>query len=243
MSVPTWDLAQDGSTYVEAVHRLNNLGAVVTHVTWKLTRASTPSGGKSSFSRSKVTSQPLRVVRRGRPRRRGHEVRSAKPAGTAAGEHRNACIRALYSYVAVGDWHAVAQITADNVSVNDRRRVVNAEVLHGRDADIEDAQATADVGFTMTMVGAIATRGERLALLRVRVSGRDPEAIRNDALDVVEIDADERIVGDVVFDLEDFDSAIAELDARYIVGEAAALCAHVGGHHGRPRCAHGTSSR
>ena len=128
----------------------------------------------------------------------------------------------LFSYIAAGDWDAVTQATADNVSVDDRRRVVNAGILHGRDANIKDAQATVDVGFAMTMVGVLATRGERLALIRVRVSGRDPEAIQNDALNIVEIDAEERIVGDVVFDLDDFDAAIAELDARYIAGEAAA---------------------
>ena len=54
------------------------------------------------------------------------------------------------------------------------------------------------------------------------MSGRDTEAIQNDALNIVEIDADERIAGNVVFDLDDFDAALAELDARYIAGEAAA---------------------
>ena len=39
---------------------------------------------------------------------------------------------------------------------------------------------------------------------------------------IVEIDADERIAAIVVFDVDDFDSAIAELDARYLAGEAAA---------------------
>ncbi len=116
----------------------------------------------------------------------------------------------------------MAQITAENVSVDDRRRVVNAGILHGRDANIERCEATVDVGFAMTMLGTLATRGERLALIRVRVSGRDPEAIQNDALNIVEIDADERIVGAVVFDLDDFDAAFAELDARYLAGEAAA---------------------
>ena len=87
---------------------------------------------------------------------------------------------------------------------------------------VKDLQAAADVGFTITMLGAIATRGERLVLARVRAPGRDPEAIQNDALNVVEIDADERIVAVVTFDLEDFDAAIAELDARYLAGEAAA---------------------
>ena len=41
-------------------------------------------------------------------------------------------------------------------------------------------------------------------------------------LDVVEIDTDERIAAFVTFDLDDFDAAIAELDARYLAGEAAA---------------------
>ena len=39
---------------------------------------------------------------------------------------------------------------------------------------------------------------------------------------VVEIDADERMAAVVVFDVDDFDAAIAELDARYVAGEAAA---------------------
>ena len=87
---------------------------------------------------------------------------------------------------------------------------------------VKDLQAAADVGFTISMVSAIAIRGERLVLARVRASGRDSEAIQNDALNVVEIDAEERIVAAVTFDLEDFDAAIAELDARYLAGEAAA---------------------
>ena len=220
----TWDLAQDGSTYVEAVHRLNNFGAIVTHVTrgssqegfdaeWREAFLLAVEGDLLSrcelFDEADLDAAVTRFDQLSRPAPR------VENTATRVFER-------LYSYVAAGDWHAVAQITADNVSVDDRRRVVNAGVLHGRDANIKDAQATADVGFTMTMVGTIATRGERLALLRIRVSGRDPEAIQNDALNIVEIDAEERIVGDVVFDLEDFDSAIAELDARYIAGEAAA---------------------
>ena len=41
-------------------------------------------------------------------------------------------------------------------------------------------------------------------------------------LSIVEINADERIVAIVTFDLDDFEAAIAELDARYSAGEAAA---------------------
>ena len=39
---------------------------------------------------------------------------------------------------------------------------------------------------------------------------------------IVEIDTDDRIAAFVVFDPDDFDAAIAELDARYLAGEAAA---------------------
>ncbi len=41
-------------------------------------------------------------------------------------------------------------------------------------------------------------------------------------LGIAEIDADERIVAGVVFDLDDVDAAFEELDARYLAGEAAA---------------------
>ena len=69
----------------------------------------------------------------------------------------------------------------------------------------------------------IATRGARLALDRVRYSGRDrrPDAFHLDALDVVEINAEERATARVLFDSDDFNAAFAELDARYLAGEAA----------------------
>ena len=59
---------------------------------------------------------------------------------------------------------------------------------------------------------------------RASVSGRDrgPEEFLTEVLGVVEINADDRIAAVVVFDLDDFDAAIAELDARYLAGEAAA---------------------
>ena len=44
-------------------------------------------------------------------------------------------------------------------------------------------------------------------------------------LNIVEIDADERIAAVVAFDPDDFDAAFAELDARYLAGEAAPYCA------------------
>ena len=40
----------------------------------------------------------------------------------------------------------MAEILADDFSSDDRRRVVGAGVRHGRDAEIEDMRAIADLG-------------------------------------------------------------------------------------------------
>ena len=53
-------------------------------------------------------------------------------------------------------------------------------------------------------------------------AANQPEAFNIEVARVVEIDADERIAAVVVFDPDDIDAAFAELDARYLAGEAAA---------------------
>ena len=70
----------------------------------------------------------------------------------------------------------------------------------------------------------MATRGDRLVLTRIHFSDVDqgPAAFLTEVLGIVEIDADERIVATVAFDLDDIDAAFEELDARYLAGEAAA---------------------
>nr|WP_197515068.1 AAA family ATPase [Mycobacterium sp. 1245805.9] len=219
-----WNVATDLSNSVEAVHRLNDLGAVVTNASretshegfdaeWRVITVVTVEDDMLNrcevFDETDLEAAIARFDELTRPTPR------LENTATRVWER-------LYSYIAACDWDAVAQISAENVFVDDRRRVVNAGILRGRDANIKDAQATVDVGFTMTMLDVLAIRGGRLALTRVRVSGREPEAIQNDALSIVEIDADERIMGVVVFDLDDFDDAIADLDARYVAGEAAA---------------------
>lgn len=219
-----WNVTTDLTNSIEAVHRLNDLGAVITNASretsqegfdaeWRVITVVTVDGDRLNrcevFDEADLDAAIARFDELTQPAPR------LENTATRVWER-------LYSYIGAGDWHAVAQISAENVSVDDRRRVVNAGILHGRDANIKDAQATVDVGFAMAMVGVLAIRGTRLALTRVRVSGREPEAIQNDALSIVEIDADERIVGVVVFDLDDFDDAIAELDARYLAGEAVA---------------------
>src|SRR5947209_8294013 len=66
--------------------------------------------------------------------------------------------------------------------------------------------------------------GERLVVIRARLSRSDekPGAFYVDLLWLVETDTDQRATAWVTFDLDDFEAAIIELDARYIAGEAAA---------------------
>ena len=56
--------------------------------------------------------------------------------------------------------------------------------------------------------------------IQAEISG--PRRSTAEALGVVEIDVDERVLGHVAFDLEDIDAAFEELETRYLVGEAAA---------------------
>ena len=100
--------------------------------------------------------------------------------------------------------------------------MVNAGVRRGRDAEIANMRAIADVGAENMTSAVIATRGERLVLSRARFSGRDAaRGVPSTALGIIEINADNRIAADVVFDPDDIDAAFAELDARYLAGEAA----------------------
>ncbi len=56
-------------------------------------------------------------------------------------------IERFRTYFAARDWDAMAELLADDISVDDRRRVVNAGIRHGRDAEIANMRAIADVGF------------------------------------------------------------------------------------------------
>jgi len=69
----------------------------------------------------------------------------------------------------------------------------------------------------------LATRGERLALLRVEITSEvgDGGSALGELLWLVEVDANGRRVLLVTFDPEDIDAAYAELDDRYQAGEAA----------------------
>lgn len=216
-----WDLMPDVYVYIEAVHRLSDAGAVISHVArgisqegfeaeWRTINVGTVEG--DLMNRAEVYDEiylDAALARFDELNRPG-----LKNAASQTWERICECLEAR-------DWDALAELAAENICVDDRRRVVNAGLISGRNANLESTRALAEVGFTLNMLSVIATRGAQLALLRVRVSGDDPEAIANDALMIVEVDSDRRVASDIIFDLEEIDAAFEELDTRYLAGEAA----------------------
>ncbi|MDT5188459.1 MAG: hypothetical protein QOI28_710, partial [Mycobacterium sp.] len=221
----TMDVAPDIKFYIEAVHRLSNLGAVFTQpgrgishegfeAEWRDIILMSIEGDQFNrceiFDEADVDAAIARFDELSRP----------------APQLENAASRVYersQTYFTAGDWDALAAALADKCYTDDRRRVVGAGVRHGPDAAIEDSRAIADVGLTNMSTTVIATRGQRLALTRAHYSGTEPgpEAFHAESLGVVEIDADHRIAAVVVFELDDIDAAFEELDARYLAGEAA----------------------
>ena len=219
----TWNLVPNVMWYVEAVHSLSDLGAVLTHAA-----SGTSKEGFDAERRGidLVTAEGDFVKRvevfdeadLDAALARFEELRPQTRLENAASQV-HARFRAIF---AARDWDALAGILAEDVSVDDRRRVVNAGVRHGRAIDIADMRAAAEIGVTNIASTVVGTRGERLVLSRNRLTGRDqrPDAFQEEVIDIVEIDHDDRICARIFFD--DIDAAFAELDARYLAGEAAA---------------------
>ena len=83
-----WDLGPDISIYIEAVHRLSDLGAVVTHAAHGTSQEGFDAewrDGRPHDGRRRPD-QPLRDLRRGRPRRRARAIRRAQHADAATGK-------------------------------------------------------------------------------------------------------------------------------------------------------------
>jgi hypothetical protein len=220
-----WDVTPDSRNRVEAVHRLSKIGAVVTHVAygtskdgfeaeWREIEVDTVAGDLinrcEKFDEADIDAALARFDELSRPAPR------LENAASRVDGHFRACFAAR-------NWDAMAGILAEDLYMDDRRQVVGAGVRHGQGTGIADMRATADLGVANVTAAIIAIRGQHLVLARARFSGRDqrPEAFHTEALGVLEIDAGERIVAMVTFDLDDIDAAFAELDARYLAGEAA----------------------
>ncbi|WP_240630824.1 BTAD domain-containing putative transcriptional regulator [Mycolicibacterium sp. GF69] len=222
----TWDLlAPDLAIYIEAVHRLTDAGAVVTRVVegrsgegfnaeWREIGLSTVHGGR--INRSELFDETDLDAALARLDELDLERRPLSNAASRVVE------RYCKSLVA-RDWAAMAETMAENIVFDDRRRVVNAGVRHGRDVQIADNQVAAELGAEYVTFEVIATRGERVALHRVHTINRDTPTgeIAAQMLGIAEIGADNQMAAIVTFDDDDLDDAFQELETRYMAGEAA----------------------
>src|ERR1700739_2901616 len=163
-----WMLTTDLRNSIEAVHRLDDLGAVVTHTAhetsqegfdaeWRVITLVTVEGDRINrcevFDEADLDAALARF----------EELHpQARPPENAASQVNGR----FWTYFAARDWDAMAELLADDTSMDDRRRVVNAGVLHGRDVQIANMRAVADLEAKIT-VSVIATRGERLALTQI----------------------------------------------------------------------------
>lgn len=220
-----WELTPDMTTFVESVYRLSDVGAVVSQVAqgtshdgfyaeWRVVNLFTVDDGFTSrcevFDENDVDAAMARFDELLRQPRRVENTASRT-------------YQRFLSHFADRNWVAMAEMVAPDNRHDDRRRVVNAGIQLGRDAVIASMRAVADVGVTVIEADFIATRGERLALARQRVSGgRRPEAFGIEVLIIAEVGADNKVGGGVAFDIDDLDAAFEELDKRYMAGEAAA---------------------
>ena len=219
-----FDDVPDIHVYAEVVHRLGNLGAVVTQAG----HGTSQEGFQAEWREIGIFMFDGDLLSRyelfdeadlDAALARFEELQSQAPRLENAASQVE---QRFLTYFAARDWDAYAEILSDDVCIDDRRHVVNAGVRHGRDAEIANVRALADIGVRSATSTVIAVRGGRLFLGRLCVWGGWSQSEASETLCVLEINAENQIVARVLFDADDIDAAFKELDARYLAGEAAA---------------------
>ena len=170
----SWDVTPDITINIEAVHRLSDVGAVVTHAThgssresfdaeWRVITLLTVEGDLVNrcerFDEADLDDAIAKFEQLSQPPKR----------------LQNAATRWLERYLphfAARDWVATAEMLAEDICLDDRRRIINAGVVHGRDVEITSVRAIAEAGVENITSTTIATRGERLVLHSVSFSLR-----------------------------------------------------------------------
>ena len=140
-------------------------------------RASRLNGGRSRiFTFDGDLLSRYEIVRRRRPRRRDRAVRSTQPAGSATGKRGKPSDRAHAGVLHGSGLECLGGKLVDDIYNGDHRRVVNAGIQHGRDAEMENMRLAAELGITHATSSVIAIRGEHLALIRAQFSQDDQKS-------------------------------------------------------------------
>jgi hypothetical protein len=115
-------------------------------------------------------------------------------------------------------WDAFVSIHAVDVVVEARSAAGERYRVQGRDATMAEARSLSDVGLHHLTMEPIAVRGDRLALIRwvnwanTTEHGGGPATVEQIA--VAETDADGKVAMVVIFEPEDIELALAELETR-----------------------------
>ncbi|MCI0346656.1 MAG: hypothetical protein L0221_14630, partial [Chloroflexi bacterium] len=122
------------------------------------------------------------------------------------------------------DWERVAAGFAPGLRVMDRRKMVRIEL--DRSGQLETLRFAFEMRSSRITAQLLATRGDRLALHRICFyisDGDDGDAGPSEIefLHVSEVDDHGDLAAMVALDPDDLDAAYAQLDERYLAGEAA----------------------
>ena len=223
-----WDLGRTSDIYIEAVHRLSNLGAVVTHAAhgtsqegfdaeWRMIDLLTVDGDLISrcemFDEADLDAALARFEELSRPTPR-LENAASQAVRALLGVLRGARLGRRWPRLLADDMSSRRSPSGgerrdptrsrcrDRGHAGSRRRWVHEHHV--------DASSRPAASASPSCVSPFSDRDQR------------SEAFRTEALSIVEIDADGRIAALVMFDPDDIDAAFEELDARYLAGEAAA---------------------
>jgi class 3 adenylate cyclase/tetratricopeptide (TPR) repeat protein len=128
------------------------------------------------------------------------------------------------------DWDALRACFSPSFGGNDHRR----GMTNFDSTPVDSYRTATELGLAEMLYTPIAIRGESLALAEEVFRGRGAAAAEVRLIVVNEVDRDGRIVYAANYDSDDFESALAELDERYVAREGKAFAATwsyvVGGH-------------
>ena len=219
-----WDLVPDLAMHVETVHRLTEIGAVVTNraygtskegfdAEWRMIQVLTVARGRIDhfelFDESDIDAALARLDELGRPVTRLDNFATRKSALIAEAFNR----RDADGYLAAFD---------PNARYDDRRNGLRNEGPVDRAFASGVLVALEDTGTWHLEGEPAAIRGSHLALCRYvfRDFDESDRPITLETLSVVETTDQGLICHRVLFDPDDIDAAYEELDARYLAGEA-----------------------
>ena len=193
----TWDLAPDFSIYIEAVHRLSDLGAVVTHAAhgtsqegfdaeWRMINSLTVEGDLINrceiFDEADLDAALASFDELSRP--------APRLENAASQVHER-----LGAYFAARDWDAISQIIGRRLfqrrSPSGRQRRGPTRSGCRRSPTCERSPMS---GRRTSRRSPLQPAETRVALCRTRAATSGPEAFHVERSSIVEIDADHRIV-------------------------------------------------